>query len=276
MRQRVPFQRIGVPEARSLIEGRGVLLLDVRDAESFRRSHVAGAQNVSIANLDTILQTMARSMPILIYCYHGYASQEYAQIFSDFGFSEVYSLDGGYKAWSKGKRAAGRPVPSATLRRWLAGQGFSGNNVNTAIANGTTPLMKASHGGDVKIVRALIAAGSQVEARNADGNNALWLACVGNHLDIMDVLIEAGIDIDNRNDNGATSLIYAASSGKTAVVERLLVAGADISHETLDGFTALDMAATVECLTLLRNAARAQSGWPTETSPSPEIKHVNL
>ena len=259
MRQRTPFQRIGVPEAKSLIESTAVLVLDVRDPEVFRRSHVTGAQNVSIANLDAVLTGTAKSAPILIYCYHGYASQEYAQIFSDFGFSQVYSLDGGYEAWAKQKRTASRQQPGTSLRRWLSAEGFSDSDVNAVIANGTTPLMKASHAGQVEIVRALIEAGSQLETRNADGNNALWLACVGGHLNVMDVLIEAGINIDNRNDNGATPLMYAASAGKAAVVERLLTAGADISQETLDSFTALDMAATIECLTLLRNATRAQA-----------------
>ena len=112
--------------------------------------------------------------------------------------------------------------------------------------------MKASHVGDDRIARLLIAAGARVNARNDDGNNALWLACVGNHLDLIDTLVEAGIDIDNRNDNGATALMYAASSGKAGVVERLLAKGADVSPETLDGFTALDLAQTIECLQLLR------------------------
>jgi rhodanese-related sulfurtransferase len=233
MRQRTPFQRIGVPEAKSLIDRKGVLLLDVRDAEAFRRSHIAMAQNVSITNLDTILHATARSMPILIYCYHGYASQEYAQIFSDFGFSQVYSLEGGYEAWTKRPRASDG-VPDKTLQNWLTANGFLPEDVNAVIANGTTPLMRASHGGHIKIVQALIAAGSQLEARNADGNNALWLACVGGSLDAMDRLIQAGINIDNRNDNGATPLMYASSTGRAAIVERLLVAGADISQETLE------------------------------------------
>ena len=43
MRKRTPFQRIGVPEAKRLIESTAVLVLDVRDPEVFRRSHVAGA-----------------------------------------------------------------------------------------------------------------------------------------------------------------------------------------------------------------------------------------
>ncbi|HET6378882.1 MAG TPA: ankyrin repeat domain-containing protein [Methylocella sp.] len=256
MRSRMPFQRIDVSGTRCLIESGGTLVLDVRDAGSFERWHIEGARNVSIGNLDSIIQRTSRSKPILIYCYHGYASQEYAQIFSDFGFSCVYSLDGGYKAWTRGKRTGKRLSPGAALEQWLLAHNFPPGDANAAGANSMTPLMKASHEGDASVVRMLLDAGTQVNARNADGNNALWLACVGGHLDIMDMLIGAGVDINNRNENGATCLMYAASTGKAAVLQRLLTARADVTPETLDGFTALDMAATLDCLTLLRKAAR--------------------
>ncbi|MGA7657327.1 MAG: ankyrin repeat domain-containing protein [Methylocella sp.] len=251
-----------------------MLVLDVRDAQSFGSAHIEGARNVSITNLSSVIDTTARSMPILIYCYHGFASREYAQIFSDFGFSQVFSLDGGYEAWTT------RPSDSdgaldKTLQNWLTANGFPPKDVNAVITNGTTPLMKASHSGHAEIMRMIIAAGANLDVRNADGNNALWLACVGGSIDAMNVLIQAGINIDNYNDNGATPLMYAASTGKAAVVERLLAAGADITPETLDGFSALDMAATVECLTLLRHAARAQGKGPAPR-PSLEIKQLNL
>lgn len=100
MRHRIPFRRIDINEARRLITRREVLVLDVRDADSFNKSHIKGARNVSIVTLSEVIETTPKSMIILIYCYHGYASQEYAQIFSDSGFPIVYSLDGGYDAWS--------------------------------------------------------------------------------------------------------------------------------------------------------------------------------
>ena len=234
MSERTPFQRIGVREAKDLIQRDDVLVLDVRDAETFGKAHIKGARNVSITNLTAVIEGTARSMPILIYCYHGYASREYAQIFSDFGFSQVFSLDGGYEAWTKRPRASDG-VPDKTLQNWLTANGFPPGDVNATIANGTTPLMKASHRGHTGIMRAIIAAGANLDARNADGNNALWLACVAGSLDAMGVLIGAGIAIDNRNDNGATPLMYAASTGKAAVVERLLAANADVTPETLDG-----------------------------------------
>lgn len=255
MRQRNPFQRIDCHQAELLFGRSDLLLLDARDAGSFATSHIDGAEPLSSANLSTYLGGTLKNRPVLIYCYHGNASREYAQMFSDFAFTEVYSLDGGYEAWrTRPTRAS--PTLDATLQHWLVAHGFPQADINGVISNATTPPMTASHSGDGDIVRLLIAAGAELNARNADGNNALWLACVGNHLDMIDLLVDAGIDIDNRNDNGATPLMYAASSGKADVVERLLARGADVTPETPDGFSALDLAGTIECLTLLRPARR--------------------
>jgi len=258
MRPRIPFQRIDVTAAAELVRRDDVLTLDVRDATSYAKAHIAGARHLSQANLSVVITAAAKTRPILIYCYRGHASQEYAQTFSDFGFAEVYSLDGGYEDWSRMQQQLVTPAVDDGLRQWLVAQGFPPGDVNATIANATTPLMKAALLGHDAMARALLAGGAQVDARNADGNNALWLACVGNHLDIIDLLVAAGIDIDNRNDGGATALMYAASSGRDGVVAHLLAKGADTAAET-DGFTALDMAATVECLALLRHAGRLGS-----------------
>ncbi len=258
MRQRTPFRRIDVQQATSLFPRGNLLVLDARDSDSFAASRIDDAQFLSGANLPGFLGSAAKSRPILIYCYHGNASQEYAQMFSDFGFSEVYSLDGGYEAWINEPQPNGSPALDATLQEWLAAQQFSSIGVNAVGANAVTPLMIAAHTGNSDIVRLLIAAGASMNARNADGNNALWLACVDRHLDIIDILLEAGTDIDNRNDNGATALMYAASSGRTDVVAHLLARGADVTLETLDGFSALDLASNAECLALLRPARQTR------------------
>lgn len=252
MKRRTPFQRIDVRRAEALLSRGDPLVLDARDAGSFAASRIDGAQPVSSANIGAVIGVTAKTRPILVYCFHGNASREYAQTFSDFGFTEVYSLDGGYEAW-RNRPTSGEAVKlDAALQQWLAAHQFAEDRINAAIANAMTPLMKASHSGDRNIVRLLIMAGAAVNARNADGNNALWLACVGGHLAIIDLLVAAGIDIDNQNDNGATALMYAASSGKAAIVERLLAKGADVTAETPDGFSALDLAGTIECLALLR------------------------
>lgn len=257
MRQRIPFRRIDVAEFETLRRN-DALLLDVRNARSFHEGHIDGALHVSHANVSALIEGTSRDRPVLIYCYHGNASQEFGQLFSDFGFREVCSLDGGIEAWRHHHARAATPI-DAPLAHWLSAYGFPCDDINAVIANETTPLMKAAHIGNVEIVRLLVKHGAQLDARNADGNNALWLACVGRHLDVIDLLVDSGIDMDNRNDNGATPLMYAASSGIADVVAHLLAKGADTAPETLDGFTALDLAGTIECLTLLRRASCART-----------------
>jgi thiosulfate/3-mercaptopyruvate sulfurtransferase len=263
------YNRIGHPQADELLQRSGVQVLDVRDAESYLKGHIEGAQNISTRNLGDFIGSTGKDAPVLIYCYHGNSSQEYAKILVQYGFSDVSSLDGGYEAWRSRppKPAAGAAASGASpsgaalepaLQEWLTAQGFGAEGLNGLLWNNTTPLMHASYLGDAAIARQLIALGAPLDARNADGGNALWLACVGNHPDMIDILVDAGVDIDNRNDNGATCLMYAASSGKPDVIARLLARGADTKYETPDGFSALDLCSTLECLTLLRQATKAR------------------
>ncbi|MFG1285231.1 ankyrin repeat domain-containing protein [Xanthobacter autotrophicus] len=260
MRERIPFRCIGVEEAASIVgEGRA-LLLDVRDANSYSASHVEGARNLAYSALSEVIGTAPKVQPVVIYCYHGNASREYAQTLSDFGFAQVFSVDGGYEAWRAFESARGATATlDAALSGWLVGLGFPADGVNATAENGMTPLMKASQEGLAEVVAGLIAAGAALDARNGDGNTALWLACVGNHPHIIDLLVDAGITIDSLNDTGASSLMYAASAGKVEAVEKLLARGADPRLETQDGFCALDLAANIECLKLLRAATRREA-----------------
>ena len=120
MRLRVPFARIGVAHAQTLAADPHTCILDVRDPDAFAGGHIPGAENISIANLSRIISTASKHAPVLIYCYHGHASQEYAQIFSDFGFLSVYSLDGGFEAWLRHQRPRHR-VQNDLLDQFLAG-----------------------------------------------------------------------------------------------------------------------------------------------------------
>ena len=242
------FQRINTTEARNIMARNNVLLLDMRDEASFDLAHIEAAQHVSSTNVDAVIFSASKNVAVLIYCYHGDASQVYAQMFADFGFREVYSLDGGFEAWHQ-RQANNLDEP---LQHWLAAQGFPPGDIHATVEHGLTPLMKASHLGDAGIVAALVRSGARLDARNADGNNALWLACVGANLEVIDFLIQSGANIDNQNDSGATCLMYAASTGKAEVLQALLAAGADAQCKTLDDFTALDMASTLACLNLLR------------------------
>jgi thiosulfate/3-mercaptopyruvate sulfurtransferase len=89
------FKRIDPATAAQLLARDKVLVLDSRDPDNYNRAHIANARRLFSANLDAILVGTPTATPVLLYCYHGNASQTYGQMFADFGFSEVYSLDGG-------------------------------------------------------------------------------------------------------------------------------------------------------------------------------------
>lgn len=40
---------------------------------------------------------LPKDAPVVIYCYHGNASKTYAQMFTGFRYSQVFSVDGGYE-----------------------------------------------------------------------------------------------------------------------------------------------------------------------------------
>ncbi|WP_036263337.1 rhodanese-like domain-containing protein [Methylocapsa aurea] len=101
MSEEATFQRIGADFARELMSGGQALVLDMRDPGSFESGHIDGAEHVNEANIFQFLSGTPKDKPVLIYCYHGNASQVYAKTFADFRFSKVYSLDGGYEGWKK-------------------------------------------------------------------------------------------------------------------------------------------------------------------------------
>ena len=74
------------------------LLFDVRDATAYRNGHIDGAAHLSEDRLLGWMKRIPKDAPVLIYCYHGNASKTYAQMFIDFRYTRVYSVDGGYPA----------------------------------------------------------------------------------------------------------------------------------------------------------------------------------
>ncbi len=240
-------------------------VFDTRDAASYAQGHVPGAEPLAEREIGDWLRRLPRSQPLLIYCYHGNASQVFAKTFADFGFAEVYSIDGGFHAlthaWQRARQAAhddqatAKPPLSEALQGFLSEQGFAGVGLDATIDNQTTALMKAAQLARLDVIDELVRLDASVDLRNADGNTALWFACFSNKAAIVKRLIGAGAVLDNQNDNGATCLMYAASSGKAAILKLLLDAGADAQLRNLDDFRAIDLASTIECLQLLRHTA---------------------
>ena len=252
------YDNISIDKAKQIIENGSCAVFDIRDDNSFKQGCIPGAKRFDDQIIRKMRKTDQRNSPVLIYCYHGNSSKDVARMLCDFGFSNVYSLNGGYTAWKAAcsEPSAGsptkKPVP-ADVYAWLIDRGIHPGYVNQRIANGMTALMQACQFALGKTAKILLQAGADINLVNDDGNNALWLACFSGDKRTIEILLENGVNIDNQNVTGATSLIYAASAGKTDVVYQLLEAGANPHIKTQDDFTALDLAASPSTYKLLRS-----------------------
>lgn len=96
--EQTTYQCLPAAEAADLIRAEtNVTVFDVRDVASYRRAHVAEAMHLSEDRLPAWFRRLAKDQPVVIYCYQGNASKTYAQMFADFRFSRVFSVNGGYE-----------------------------------------------------------------------------------------------------------------------------------------------------------------------------------
>lgn len=92
------FQRIA-PEQAQALRTQGAVVVDIRDPQSFALGHIAGSQHLDNYSLADFIAKADLDRPLIVTCYHGNSSQSAAAYLVGQGFSEVYSLDGGFELW---------------------------------------------------------------------------------------------------------------------------------------------------------------------------------
>ena len=90
------FENISVEKLKNFVEDGSVIILDIRDEQSFKEGHIPDAIHLSNKNIDEVIDSNDPDDNILIYCYKGISSQNAAQHFCNLGFKNVFSLIGGY------------------------------------------------------------------------------------------------------------------------------------------------------------------------------------
>ncbi|MDB6063346.1 MAG: thiosulfate sulfurtransferase [Verrucomicrobiaceae bacterium] len=90
------FKHLSAENAQTLLQ-QGAALIDIRDEASFAQGHIQGALRLDNSNVGTFIDSANKDTALIVCCYHGISSQSAAQFFSEQGFAEVYSLDGGFE-----------------------------------------------------------------------------------------------------------------------------------------------------------------------------------
>ena len=97
---------------------RGALLIDVREPEDWRQSHIPAAVHMPRGTIELDIEEKAPALdtPIICHCGGGSRSALAAESLQRMGYTNVKSLAGGFKAWKQ----AGLPTSDSTPRAQTA------------------------------------------------------------------------------------------------------------------------------------------------------------
>ncbi|MEP6919700.1 MAG: rhodanese-like domain-containing protein [bacterium] len=86
-----------------MVADRNVRLIDVREDNEWQASHAAGAKHLGkgIIERDIEEQVPDKTTELILYCGGGFRSALVADVLQSMGYSNVYSMAGGWKAWQE-------------------------------------------------------------------------------------------------------------------------------------------------------------------------------
>lgn len=93
---------------RWMSENKDMVILDVREPNDHALSRIEGAMNIprGVVELEIEETVPDKNTTIVAYCGGGGRSAMVADVLQEMGYTDVYSLQGGYKQWKE------KPYPS--------------------------------------------------------------------------------------------------------------------------------------------------------------------
>jgi thiosulfate sulfurtransferase len=95
----VEIPQIQIHQAKTKLDERSSLFVDIRDPRSYRQGHIPGAIHLNDGNVEEFLQSTAKDQPVIVYCYHGNSSLGATAFLIENGFTNAASMSGGFEAW---------------------------------------------------------------------------------------------------------------------------------------------------------------------------------
>ncbi len=104
-----PIEHLGVLSAATLrekLEGKQLILIDVREDREWEEEHIEGAENIYVGHLEKEASSLPMDKPVAVTCGFGGRGSLAASILKRMGFKTVYNVLGGMRAW----KSLGYPV----------------------------------------------------------------------------------------------------------------------------------------------------------------------
>jgi rhodanese-related sulfurtransferase len=93
-------REVGVPETLERLKA-GARLIDVREDNEWAKGHARGAEHMGRGIIERDIETAIpdHAAELILYCGGGYRSALAADNLQRMGYTNVYSMAGGWKAW---------------------------------------------------------------------------------------------------------------------------------------------------------------------------------
>lgn len=103
-----PMKEVGTLNVTHLINTQDAVLLDVRETREFDGARLPNAVHIPLSQLDSRVSELSKhtKRPVVAYCSRGQRSRMAGTALAKAGFTDLYHLNGGIKAW----KDAGLPV----------------------------------------------------------------------------------------------------------------------------------------------------------------------
>jgi rhodanese-related sulfurtransferase len=98
------IREVTVDETRErMAADQGVRLIDVREDNEWQEAHAAGAEHLGKGIIERDIEATVpdKATELILYCGGGFRSALAADVLQNMGYTNVFSMAGGWKAWKE-------------------------------------------------------------------------------------------------------------------------------------------------------------------------------
>ena len=97
------LSRLGIKQItpQELDDKKGVVILDVCTNKEYDQGHIPGAVHVPLQEVGNRIKKLKKDKEIVVYCQHGNRSIWAIKRLIGMGYSNLYNLKGGFRAWKR-------------------------------------------------------------------------------------------------------------------------------------------------------------------------------
>lgn len=96
-----PFRRISAEEAKRMIDGGGLQVVDVREPKERVEGYIAGSVLIPVDSVFARRAELSTEQEIIFVCAAGVRSALACEMAASIGRTRLYNLEGGMEAWGK-------------------------------------------------------------------------------------------------------------------------------------------------------------------------------